>query len=644
MQQLGLMQIIKKPTRISNTKNSILDVIFTNSNFISSSGVGNVNISDHELIYCVRKKVKVKRNSIDFQGRSYRNFDGDQLVRNFDECDWNEFDQNTDPDILWQIYDTNIRLVLDTMCPIKNFKIARNRDPWISDDLINEIKHKDFLLKRAKKTKSQFDWLEARLARNTCLRHIRLAKSDLIKNEIDVNKHDSRKFWQNIKTIIPDSKTSLNHFNLNDEEGNQIPDIQTSDFINSFFASIGPKLARNFDEEWAYHGEPTEDIMPDFEIEIDDIVKYVKEISEYKASAVTNIPSKILKLVFLHTPAKLKKIFDNSILFGKIPQAWKHATIIPLRKEGNSKDVNNLRPVSLLSLPGKILEKLIQNKLSHFLETNQILDGKQGGFRPKHSTTDTAVTFTEDLYLGMNTKQFTVAVFVDLRKAFDTVNHKILLKKIEKIGINFRLRKWFADYLSNGTQSTFANNIYSEALSLTCGVPQGSVLGPTLFLIYINDVKNVLSQSKHLLYADDTVLYITDNSLDRIENNLQLDLVNFSQWCVQNVLTVNTKKTKYVIYGTSKRLKRSRNLDLSIANNQLEREQVYKYLGIYLDSQLNFNKHIDYVNRITSHKIFVLAKIRHFIDQRTALFIYKSMISPIFDYGDIVYEGGKRTG
>ena len=166
-------------------------------------------------------------------------------------------------------------------------------------------------------------------------------------------------------------------------------------------------------------------------------------------------------------------------------QAWKHAIIIPLQKDGNSNDVNNLRPVSLLPLPGKILEKLIQEKLSHYLEFNNILDVKQGGFRPNHSTTDTAVKLTEDIYYAMNNKKATAVVYVDRRKAFDTVNHQILLKKLHKIVIGNNLKKWFQNYLTNRTQSTFANNVYSDVLPLICGVPQGSVLGPNWFLYYL---------------------------------------------------------------------------------------------------------------------------------------------------------------
>ena len=183
----------------------------------------------------------------------------------------------------------------------------------------------------------------------------------------------------------------------------------------------------------------------------------------------------------------------------------------------------------------------------------------------------------------------------------------------------------------------------SEALSLTCGVPQGSILGPTLFLVYVNDISNTLSHVKHMLYADDTVLYTSSKEMALIETRLQDDLNKFCKWCSQNALTINVKKNKYVVYGTSQKLKNVRGPNIRLNNSILTREHVYRYLGIYLDSTLNFNKHIDYVNKIVSHKIYTLSKIRCFIDKSTALHIYKSMIAPILDYGNIIYAGGTQN-
>ena len=376
----------------------------------------------------------------------------------------------------------------------------------------------------------------------------------------------------------------MNAFALNDDQNKEVPTKEIPDYINSFFSLIGPNLAKHFSERWVCHGPEIENVMPDLESNLEDIVKFIREISVYKASAVPNILSKMLKFAFLSTLQKLKKIFDCSLNTGKIPKSWKHALIIPLQKEVSTRDVNNLRPISLLPLPGKILEKIVQKTLTNYLETNNILDPNQGGFRPKHSTTDSAVKLTEDIYYGMNNKEYTSVVYVDLRKAFDTVNYNILIKKLGKIGIGNKLKKWFTDYLENRTQSTFAYNLTSEVLPQTCGVPQSSVLGPTLYLIYINDVKYVLDHVSHLLYADDTALYLRGQNLDVLENKLQSDLNKFSLWCKQNELTVNVKKTKYVLYGSSKMLKKARNLQFYIGESIFDREHYYKYLGLYFDS------------------------------------------------------------
>ena len=231
-----------------------MDIIFTISNFIAKAGVGNINLSDHELIFCVRKKVKKKRNSVNFIGRSYCSYNGDIFAREFCDCDWNDFENCEDPEILWQIYKNDIRKILDQMCPLKTFTISKDRDPWILDELINEIKHKDYLLKKAKKSKNRNHWIEARQARNACLRHVRTAKSEFIKKELKSNKND-RTFWQGIRSVILDRITSSNQFFLNDEDDIEAPCEETSNYINNFFGSIGPNLARKFNEEWVYHGD-----------------------------------------------------------------------------------------------------------------------------------------------------------------------------------------------------------------------------------------------------------------------------------------------------------------------------------------------------------------------------------------------------
>ena len=307
------------------------------------------------------------------------------------------------------------------------------------------------------------------------MKEVRKAKSNFIQNELNENWNDSKKFWQQINTILPkNSDSSTIKLMENNEE-----DIPT--FINNYFSTIGPRLAESMNEPWVYHGEHPDSELPNIVTNIEEVIKLVKDIDKSKTSAIENLSSRIVKDAFEAIPGYLTKLFNTSLSKGIVPESWKSAKVIPLKKEGNNPDVNNLRPISLLPLQIKLLEKIIHNRLMEYLDLNFLLDSKQGGFRPNHSTIDTIVKFTEDIYKNLNNGQTTIAVYIDLRKAFDTVNHKILLKKLEHFGIRGTNFTWFQNYLKNRTQCTLANNICSPMSKVNCGVPQGSVLGPLLF-------------------------------------------------------------------------------------------------------------------------------------------------------------------
>ena len=272
------------------------------------------------------------------------------------------------------------------------------------------------------------------------------------------------------------------------------------------------------------------------------------------------------------------------------------------------------------------------------IERNHLLESNQGGFRKNHSTMDTIAKFTNYLFYGINNKETTVACFIDLAKAFDTVNHKILIKKLEHLGITGNLNKFFENYLTNRKQRTTIDSKTSDYRNITCGVPQGSILGPMLFLIYVNDLSNVIENCKYQLYADDTVIYFTGSDLNVSTKILEKDLKNFTEWCKSNALTINTSKSKYVCFGMKSKTRKIQNHSLFMNNNRLDKVSSYKYLGIQLDSNLNFHKYLqDCIQRAT-YKIHMLAKIRSYIDFDSAITIYKTMILPIFEYGDMAYD------
>ena len=189
-----------------------------------------------------------------------------------------------------------------------------------------------------------------------------------------------------------------------------------------------------------------------------------------------------------------------------------------------------------------MIEKIVHNRIYNHCNNNNLLNSKQGGFRPGHSTISTTALFINDIYDAMNKNEVTIAVYIDAMKAFDTVDHKILLKKNKKFGIIGKNAKWIKNYLSNRKQCTYANNCLSNEELITCGVPQGSVCGPLLFLLYINDISKVLLNYKVSLYADDTVLYFSGNKWNEVIAIIQNDLTLLSNWCSKNRLTINCKK------------------------------------------------------------------------------------------------------
>ena len=343
-------------------------------------------------------------------------------------------------------------------------------------------------------------------------------------------------------------------------------------------------------------------------------------------------------------PIRLSRLFNVSFSTAIIPPEWKITKVTPIPKTGNINLVSNYRPISLLSLLSKLIEKIVHQRIYHYLEEFDLLDHRQGGFRPKHSTARTCSHFVNDLYTAMNNNKFTIAVFIDAMKAFDTVNHSFLLKKMSKMGITGKLHDWVKNYLTSRYQRTLANNVIPNQKLITCGVSQGSVLGPLLFIIYINDISKAIKNSKVSLYADDTVIYISHSDYLSAVHLIQSDLDSVHIWCDRNKLTINCKKTKFCLYGMRSLIRKGKTLDLKLSLNNQILEQVcsYKHLGLILDEQLNYNKHIKELKKLVSHKLYLMSKVRKYITESACINIFKTMVLSLIEYCDIIYAGSSQ--
>ena len=556
--------------------------------------------------------------------------------------DWTEFDNLTDPNDAWTYLKNVINKAIDKQCPIKNIRVKDRNDPWISQEIIEMLHDKDEACKTAKSSGKPEDWKTARSLKHRANKAVRDARRDFITANLDTQQ-DPKKFWQSINSIIPNSE-GKNLINLIDQESDESIELdKVAHEINYFFANIGEKLALNFDQPWHPTFPKVNDVMGDLTIDGNDVLKVCHDIDEKKSSAIDGLSSKILKHAFLAIPIKLCKCFVLSVTSGIFPDNWKMARVVPLFKGGDASNVSNYRPISLLPLPGKLLEKLVHQKLIVFIESHQILNCNQGGFRSGHSSIESATELVDDIAFSNNRNLSTLVTFVDFKKAFDTVNHSIVIRKLERLGVRGINKKWIKSYLTNRSQSTIANNSISTLLPINCGVPQGSILGPLIFLIYINDLVDSLGTIHARLYADDTALSVAGDDLTVMAEEMQNGLNRLDDWCKLNRLTVNASKTKLMLFPARKDISGTRCPDLILNNTTLESVNHYKYLGVTLDTKLNFQLHVQQVQRLASHKIYLLGKIRYLLTKEAALAIYRSKITPYFDYGDVLFHNANTN-
>ena len=436
-----------------------------------------------------------------------------------------------------------------------------------------------------------------------------------------------RRFYRELNKL-PGRNVTKDEIRIIEPEHNVVVrEDNLADFCNQRTASQGERVSRSISAMSVkeFQSERTLNSIYLYPTSLDEIHRSIADLKIGKASGIDELSAEVLKISALAVVPYLQKLINQTFSQSYIPDCVKNAKVIPLFKSGSNTDVDIYRSISLLPVLSKVLEKIMYNRLIKLLDKNDILYEKQFGFRSQHSTVDALLEITENIRSGTD-EEFT-SFMVDLRKAFDTNNHYRLLEKLSQCGVRGIVNKWFQSYLRNRKLAVFLNNKWSNFEPINCGVPQGSILGPLPFIIYINDFPKCCPNVTTYLFADvANLMYSKKKSLTSCLNK---ELLNVPSWMSLNKLALNIPKTQMLQFNHTS------NVQFKCVN--LVNDESAKYLGIHIDPKLSFHSHIKHVVKKLSKQLSVIGRLRHYVPRGTLLKYYKTYIEPIITYGLLIY-------
>ena len=395
---------------------------------------------------------------------------------------------------------------------------------------------------------------------------------------------------------------------------------EISKAFNSFFVNIGKDLASSIrNVPLTIHSKSVKHSIQLYDTTEDEIKKIIKNLSSKKCTRTNDVPTKFLKISVDIISPFLSRLFNFCMKNGVYPDSLKIAQVIPIYKNKGSKDeCSSYRPISILSQINKVFEKLIKSRLMAFLDKYKVLSEHQFGFRKNNSTSFAIYDLVENLIKNKDDDKYTCTFFLDLSKAFDTVDRSILIKKLWHYGIRGMPLELLKSYLTNRKQYTLVNGVSSQQMAIDIGVPQGSVLGPLLFLLYINDLP-LASKSIIKMFADDTCLVFSSSNLNELQIMINCEVRKIDDWMASNKLTLNYSKTRFML---THRKKDNPLLNLYINNNKIEQVRSFEYLGVTIDEKLSWSEHIKTVETKLSQACGALARLRHHVDHRCLRAMY----------------------
>lgn len=642
----GFSPTIFKPTRSQNQQHSLLDNFFTNDlSLLNSSGIIIDDISDHFPIFISLSLNQILPKTIDNKSSV---LDKNKIcdLRCFLQQKLQNFQSNTDANIacneLINVFQEGIAKYSKSVR-----KTSRNTSlkPWISPSLLSSINRKNKLYKKFLKRMSSENENKYKQYRNILSKILRDAKRLYYQNLLHENKNNSKKTWQILNEIVNRRKARCNELpsTFIGVEGKIFEGAEIADGFNHFFSSIGSQLEQKIPSSDSsplmFLDEPLyENFNKELHTNSIDVVNIIKSLN-LVGGGIDKISTNVLLLTYECIISHLTFFFNLCLRTAVFPTHLKVAIIKPIFKAGEKNSFNNYRPISLLPILSKILEKILFNYISSYLNEHNVLHPLQFGFRKAHSTYMPIAHLVDQITSSLQNKLTTCVLYLDLKKAFDTVSFNILLDKLYYIGIKGNLHKMIQSYLTNRTQKTQINLYTSGEEKVNMGVPQGSILGPLLFIIYINDLANVFKEVDFYFFADDTAISIKGSSENELQIILDKLLPLVTKWFQVNRLSLNVSKTNYQIYSR----KVVSDLTIEINKAKILRKKTIKYLGIIVDENLKWTSHISNVSMIISRSLGIMGRAKYFLTAYELKLLYNTMILPHLNYCAAVWGSNYAT-
>lgn len=640
------LPLITRPTRITNTTATLLDNIITNQfNRPVQSGLFYCDISDHLPVFQLTELNNQSKNgkgNTDVYVRSVSKESITALKNDLGLFCWDSIYGMENVNEAYDYFESVLSGLYNKHFPLKKKGRGKKKlNPWMTDSVLRSIKYKRLLYKKFLHKPSSTNESKYKDFRNTLNTTIRNVKKQYFQRKFAAYRNNIKATWKLINLLLNKGGKRVSEMQMKCNGELTTDSHEIANAFNSYFTQVGPNLDKlipsNNSNFTNYLVNPCTNSIyfsATFEAEICSIVNTFRNNT---ASGIDGFSPRIIKCIIKEVSKPLCHIFNLSLSTGIFPDKLKIARVTPVFKSGDKCELSNYRPISVLPCFSKILEKIVYNRTVKFLDRNNILGSYQYGFRSKYSTSMALTDISNKIVDAFEENSFLIGVFVDLSKAFDTINHDVMLTKLKHYGIRGLAHNWYNSYLSNRCQCTKFKNCTSQSKKIVCGVPQGSLLGPLLFILYINDIANVSNTPSYILYADDTNILFSGKDLISLQDKVNENLDKLCKWFQANRLSVNPRKCNYIVFSNRNKSYDTDSVKVKLNNVEIPRVEKTKFLGVIIDSKLTWKFHIQELEKKLSKNIGIISRLSYVLPADVSRMLYSTLVLPYLSYCNLVW-------